>query len=132
MDSNFTILLVALVLFFSVGMAIFLVWKLFEPKREGEPRSLMNFIIKPAAVMAIGVTCLGIYIIFPRALLWTIGVFVIFVGVAFFRMPASQKSAMARAIEKPDPTSQWAGARLVLATVLVFATIAGLLAIFVP
>ena len=132
MDSNFTILLIALVLFFLVGMAIFLVWKLLESKREGEPRSLMNFIIKPAAVMAIGVACLGIYIIFPRALLWTIGAFVIFVGVAFFRMPASQKSAMARAIEKPDPTSQWAGARLVLATVLVFATIAGLLAIFVP
>lgn len=92
----------------------------------------MDFVIKPASVMAIGIACLGIYIILRRALLWTIGVFVVLAVVAIFRMPASQKAAMARAIEKPDPTSQWAGARLVLATVLVFATIAGLLAIFVP
>lgn len=132
MDTNLKVLLVALVFFFLVGMAIFLVWKLFEPNREGEKRSLVDFVIKPAAVMAIGVACLGIFIIFPWALQWIIGVLVIIAVVAFLRMSASQKVAMAKAIEKPDPTSRWPGTRLVLATILVFAAIAGLFAIFVP
>lgn len=132
MDSDFTVLIVALVFFFVVGMALFAVWKLFEPIGEGETRSLRDFIVKPAGAMAIGVACLGIYIVFPQALLWTVGAVVILGIVVFVRMPPSQRAAIGRAISEPDDASRWPGARLILATILVFAAIAGLLAIFIP
>ena len=54
------ILLVAMAMLFVVGMAIYLLWKLFEPKRDGESRSLIDMVVKPAAVMAVGVAFLGI------------------------------------------------------------------------
>ena len=132
MDINTRVLLVAMALLFVVGMAIFLLWKLFEPKREGESRSLMESVIKPAAVMAGGVTFIGILMVFPQVLGWVIGGLVVFAVITFFRMPASEKRAMARAVEEPDPSSQWSTARLLLAVVIVFAAVFGLLAYFVP
>jgi len=132
MDINFVALLFAMVLLFVVGMAIFVVWELLEPKREGESRSLVELVMKPAPVMAGGVAFLGICMVFPLVLLWTFGVLALFTVVEYFRMPASQKAAIARTFEKPDPTSLWSTARLTLAVVLVFATVAGLWAIFAP
>ena len=132
MDTELTVLLIALVLFFFVGLTIFLVWKLLEPKSKDESRSLTDFVIKPAAVMAGGVAFLGIFIVFPQALLWIFGTMIVLAAIGFFRMPASQKTAMAKAFVKPDPTSQLPGTRLILATIIVFATIAGLFAIFLP
>ena len=131
MDIRFSVLLVALVFLYVAGMAIFLVWKLFEPKREGETRSLGDFLLKPAAAMAVGVASLGIFMVFPMALVWTIGIAAIVGVVAFLLMPDSQKAAAAKAIANPDQSTQWLGTRLVVATIVVFATIAGLLAIFV-
>ena len=132
MDINLSVLLIAMVLLFVVGMAIFLVWKLFEPKREGESRSLMELAVKPAAAMAGGVTLIGIFMIFPQVLGWALGILVIFAIVTFFRMPASEKRAIAKAVEAPDPSSKWSTARLILAVVVVFAVAFGLLAFLAP
>ena len=130
MDMNVSVLLSAMALFFVVGMAIFLLWKLLEPKREGESRSLMESVIKPAGVMAGGVILIGIFMIFPQVLGWVFGAMAIFAVVAYFRMPASEKRAMARAIEEPDPSSRWSAARLILAVVVVFTVLVGLLDFF--
>ena len=131
MDTDLVFLLFGWVLFFFVGLALFLIWKFFEPKREGEPRSLIDFVVKPAIVMAGGVALLGIFALFPQAWRWIIAVIVVIVAVAFIRMPASQKKAMVIAFEKADLTTGLPFARLVLVFVVVLATVAGLLAIFI-
>lgn len=132
MDINVRVLLFAMALFFVVGMAIFLLWKLFEPKREGESRSLMELVIKPAAVMAGGVALIGISMIFPQVLVWVFGGLVIFAVVTYFRMPVSAKRAMARSVEEPDPSLLWSTARFILVVVVVFAFLFGLLEFFAP
>ncbi len=132
MDVNTKVLFFAMALLFAVGMAIFIVWRLLEPKQKGESRSLMASIVKPSAMMAVGIAFLGICMVFPQVFLWTFGVMAIFAVIEFLRMPASRKTAMARAVEKPDPESRWSIARLMLAVVLVLATLAGLLSIFGP
>lgn len=43
--------LVEMGMLFVAGIAIFQVWKLFEPRRKGRSRSLMDAIVKPAAVI---------------------------------------------------------------------------------
>jgi len=132
METNYSVLLIALISLFVVGMAIFLVWKLLEPIREGEPRSLTELVAKPAAAMTGGVVFIGVCMIYPPVLLWTFVVLAIFSVVAYFRMPEPQKAAMAKAVEKPDPTSRWSLARLILAVVFVFTAVAGLLVFFAP
>ena len=132
MDVNIRVLLFATTLFFVVGMAIFLLWKLLEPKRDGESRSLMDLVVKPAAVMAGGVIFIGILMVFPQFLGWVFGALAIIAVVAYFRMPASEKRAVARAVEEPDPSSRWSVVRLILAVVVVFAVLVGLLDFFAP
>lgn len=132
MDISLRVLIVAMAMLFVVGMAIFLLWKLFEPKRDGESRSLMEVFVKPAAVMAAGATFIGICMIFPQVLGWTFGALATFAVISFFRMPASEKRAIARAVEQPDPSSKWSAARLLLAVFVVFAAVFGLLEYFVP
>lgn len=132
MDINVRVLLFAMTLFFVVGMAIFLLWKLLEPKRDGESRSLMELVVKPAVVMAGGVIFIGILMVFPQVLGWVFGALAIFAVIAYFRMPASEKRAVARAVEEPDPSSRWSMVRLILAVVVVFAVLVGLLDFFAP
>jgi hypothetical protein len=132
METNYSVLLIALISLFVVGMAIFLMWKLLEPIREGESRALTELVAKPAAAMAGGVVFIGVCMIYPPVLIWTFVVLAIFAVVAYFRMPVPQKAAMAKAVDKPDPTSRWSTARLILAVVFVFAAVAGLLVFFAP
>ncbi len=132
MDIDLRVLLVAMFMLFVVGMAIFLLWKLFEPKREGGSRSLMGLLVKPAAIMAVGVSFIGICMIFPQVLVWTFGALAVIAVISFFRMPASQKRAIGEAVGQPDPSSTWSTARFVLAVFVVFAAVVGLLAYFVP
>lgn len=132
MDTNVRVLLFAMALFFAVGMAIFLLWKLFEPKREAESRSLTDLVMKPAAVMAGGVACVGIFIVFPQVLGWVLGGFAIFAVVTYFWTSPDEKRAIAKAVEEPDPSLRWSTARLILAAVIVFAVLVGLLEYFAP
>jgi predicted MFS family arabinose efflux permease len=117
---------------FVVGMAIFLLWKLFEPRREGQSRTLIDVVAKPALAMAGGITFIGICMIFPQVLGWTLGAGAVFAVIALFRMPAKEKQAIADAIDQPDPESKWSMARLLLAVIIVFAAFFGLLAYYVP
>ena len=117
---------------FVVGMAIYLLWKFFEPKREDESRSLIDIVVKPAAFMAGGVTFIGICMIFPQVLGWTFGALAVFALISFIRMPAKEKGAIAEAVDHPDPRSKWSAARFFLAVVVVFGVLFGVLAYFVP
>lgn len=130
MDFDYRVLLAAMAMSFVVGMAIFLLWRLFEPKREGESRSLMDSVVKPAAVLAGGVLFIGIFMIFPSVLRWTIGALAIFVAIVFFRMPAKEKRAMSEALNQTDPESDRSISRFFLAVAIVFAAIIGFLAYF--
>jgi len=47
-------------------------------------------------------------------------------------MPAKEKRAMAEAVDHPDPRSKWLTARFLLAVVVVFGVLFGVLAYFVP
>ena len=119
-------------LFYVVGMAIFLLWKLFEPKRDDQSRSLVDVVVKPSLVMAVGVVFIGICMIYPQFLLWTLGGGAVFGVISYIRAPAKEKQAIAEAIDQPDPQSKWSVARLLLAVVIVFAALAGFLAYFGP
>lgn len=111
-------------------MGIFLLWKLLEPKREGEVRSAVELVAKPAAVMAGGVVFLGICMINPRVLFWTLVLGAILAIVTYIRMPASERASVARAVDTPDPAAKWSMVRLILATILVFALVAAILVAF--
>jgi len=130
MDFEYRVLLVAMAMSFVVGMAIFLLWKLFEPKREGESRSLMDSVVKPAAALAGGVLFIGICMVVPPVLGWTFGALAVLAVITFIRMPAKEKRAMAEALGQPDPESHRSTFRFVLAVVIVFAAIIGFLAYF--
>ena len=132
MDINIRVLLFAMALFYVVGMAIFLLWKLFEPKRDDQSRSLVDVVVKPSLVMAVGVVFIGICMIYPQFLLWTLGGGAVFGVISYIRAPAKEKQAIAEAIDQPDPQSKWSVARLLLAVVIVFAALAGFLAYFGP
>ena len=130
MERDYFALAAILTSSFVVGMGIFLLWKLLEPKREGESRSVVEMVVKPAAVMASGVIFIGVCMIYPPVLIWTFVVWSIFAVVTFFRMPASQKASVAKAVEKPDPAAQWSIVRLILAAILVFAIVGGILVVY--
>lgn len=132
MDIELRVLLVAMAMLFVVGMAIYLLWKLFESKSEGESRSLIDVVVKPAAVVAGGVTFIGICMIVPQVLAWTFGALAMFAVISFIRMPAKEKRAIAEAVDHPDPRFNWSTARFLLAVVVVFGVWFGLLAFFVP
>ena len=132
MDIELRVLLVAMAMLFIVGMAIYLLWKLFEPKREGDSRSLIDLVVKPSAVMAGGVVFVGTCMIFPQVLAWTFGALAVFAAISLVRMPAKEKRAIAEAIDHPDPRSKWSTARFLLAVSVVFGVLFGLLAYFVP
>lgn len=132
MDINLRVLIVAMAILFVVGMAIFLLWKLFEPKREDQPRSLMNVVVIPGLVMAGGIIFIGICMVFPQVLIWMFGGGAVYGVILFFRMPATEKQAIANAIEQPDPKSKWSITRLLIAVAIVFGVFFGLLAYFVP
>ncbi|MEX2259865.1 MAG: hypothetical protein WD672_14270 [Woeseia sp.] len=127
MESSYVVLSIILISLFVIGMVIFLLWKLLEPKRKGESRSLNELIVKPAAVMVGGVIFIGICMIYPQVLIWTLVVSGIFAVVTYFWMPASQKASVAQAVERADAASQWSIVRLILGVVVVFATVAGML-----
>lgn len=130
MDIEPRVLLVTMAILFVVGMAIFLLWKLFEPKREGETRSMMHVLVEPAAVMAGGVTFIAICMVFPQVLSLTFGVLAVLAIIAFFRMPAREKQAIADTFERPYPQSKWFTARLLLAAAIVLGAFFGLLEYF--
>ncbi len=132
MDIEPRVLLVAMAILFVVGMAIYLLWKLFEPQREGESRSMIDLIAKPAAAMAGGVVFVGICMVFPQILAWTFGVLAVFAVISFVRMPAKEKRAIAEAVAHHDPRSKWSTVRFLLAVVVVFGVFFGLVAYFIP
>lgn len=132
MDTELRVLLAAMAMLFVVGMSIYLLWKLFEPKREGESRSLINLVVKPAAAMAGGIIFLGICMIFPQVLAWAFGALAVSAVISFVRMPAIDKRAIAEAADHPDPGSKWSTARFLLAVLVVFGVLFGLLNYFVP
>ena len=132
MNSELVVLFFVLVFFFVVGLAIFLVWKFFEPTRKDHPRTLMEFMTQPAVLMAGGVVLLGILIVFPRAIPWILGALAVLVIVETFVVPELWKADDVKGLENQDPASRWPVARLVLAVALVFGVVAILLEILVP
>ncbi len=132
MDINIRVLLIAMAMFYVVGMAIFLLWKLFEPRRDDQSRSLIDVVVKPSLVMAVGIVFIGICMIYPQFLLWTFGAGAVFGVISYFRMPAKEKQAMANAIDQPEPQSKWSIARLLLAVIIVFVALVSFLEYYVP
>lgn len=132
MDIELRVLPLAMAMLFVVGMAIYLFWKLLEPRREGESRSLIDLVFKPAAVMAGGVIFLGICMIFPQVLGWTLGVLTVAAVISFIRSPAKERLAIAEAVHQPNPRSKRATARFLIAVFVVFGVLGGLLSYLVP
>jgi hypothetical protein len=119
-------------MFYVVGMAIFLLWKLFEPRRDDQSRSLIAVVVKPSLAMAVGIVFIGVCMVYPQFLLWTFGAGAVFGVISYVRMPAKEKQAIGNAVDQPDPEAKWSIARLFLAVIIVFAVLAGLLTYFGP
>ena len=130
LDIELRVLLVAMAMLFVIGMSIFLVWKLIEPRAEGKSRSLVDVAAKPAAAMAGGIAFIGLCMAFPQVLGWGFGVFAVVAALAFFRMPANKRQAMASAAGKPDPQFKKSSTGLLLAVAIVLAAVFGSLAHF--
>ena len=119
-------------MFYVVGMAIFLLWKLFEPRRDDQPRSFLAVVVKPSLAMAVGAVFVGVCMIYPQFLLLTFGAGALIVVIPYVRMPAKERQAIANAVNQPDPKSKWTLARLLLAVGIVFAALAGFVTYYGP